>query len=127
MVAPINPLKGKSSYGWHFEQNVYDPNGIVRTVKAGGGSGNIPKVILGGNMEKLRIRKLTPKECWRLMGWTDEYFNKISGISNTQLYKMAGNSIVVQVLEAIFRNMFLEEQQKAQIDIFDFIDVSNSK
>ena len=41
----INPLKGKTKYGWHFEQNVYDPNGITRAVKAGGGSGNIPKVI----------------------------------------------------------------------------------
>ena len=61
------------------------------------------------------------------MGWKDEEFNKISGISNTQLYKMAGNSIVIQVLEAIFRNLFLEEQQKAQIDIYDYINVSNSK
>jgi DNA (cytosine-5)-methyltransferase 1 len=41
----INPLKGKTIYGWHFEQNVYDPNGITRAIKAGGGSGNIPKVI----------------------------------------------------------------------------------
>ena len=40
----INPLKGKTKYGWHFEQNVYDTNGITRTVKAGGGSGNIPKI-----------------------------------------------------------------------------------
>lgn len=41
-----NPLKGISPYGWHFEQEVYLPEGIVRAVKAGGGSGNIPKVIL---------------------------------------------------------------------------------
>ena len=40
----INPLKGKTKYGWHFEQNVYDANGITRAVKAGGGSGNIPKI-----------------------------------------------------------------------------------
>ena len=78
-------------------------------------------------MNGLRIRKLTPKECWKLMGWTDEQFNKISGMSNTQLYKMAGNSIVIQVLEAIFRNLFIEEHQKAQLDIFDFINVSNRK
>lgn len=45
-IKVINPLKGKTSYGWHFEQNVYDANGIVRAIKAGGGSGNIPKVIL---------------------------------------------------------------------------------
>lgn len=41
----INPLKGQTEYGWHFEQEVYSPEGIARAVKAGGGSGNIPKVI----------------------------------------------------------------------------------
>lgn len=52
------------------------------------------------------IRKLTPRECWRLMGFTDEEFDRASkGISNTQLYKMAGNSIVVNVLEAIFTKL----------------------
>jgi DNA (cytosine-5)-methyltransferase 1 len=42
----VNPLKGLSPYGWHFEQAVYDVNGIARALKAGGGSGNIPKVLL---------------------------------------------------------------------------------
>ena len=42
----INPLKGKTEYGWHFEQQVYDAKGITRAVKSGEGSGNIPKVIL---------------------------------------------------------------------------------
>jgi DNA (cytosine-5)-methyltransferase 1 len=53
------------------------------------------------------IRKLTPLECWRLMGFKDEEFYKAknSGISSSQLYKMAGNSIVVNVLEAIFEQM----------------------
>lgn len=50
----------------------------------------------------LRIRKLTPLECFRLMGFDDEDFNKITGISNTQLYKQAGNSIVVDVLKHLF-------------------------
>lgn len=45
----FNPLKGKSPYGWHFEQNVYLDNGILRTLKAGGGSGNIPKVIINNS------------------------------------------------------------------------------
>lgn len=52
-----------------------------------------------------RIRKLTPLECWRLMGWKDEQFNKIKGISNSQLYKQAGNGIVVNVLEGVFKNL----------------------
>ena len=49
-----------------------------------------------------RIRKLTPLECWRLMDFTDEDFEKAAEVnSNTQLYKQAGNSIVVNVLVAI--------------------------
>ena len=57
-----------------------------------------------------RIRKLTPRECFRLMGMKDDDIDKIqeAGISNTQQYKMAGNSIVVNVLEAIFKNLFME-------------------
>ena len=60
--------------------------------------------------ETYRIRKLTPRECFRLMGMRDDDIDKIqaAGISNTQQYKMAGNSIVVDVLEAIFRNLFLD-------------------
>lgn len=271
----INPLKGKTEYGWHFEQEIYDPNGIARAIKAGGGSGNIPKVVeepkieriggmygqatrwgvyskegisptitasmgLGGghvpmveekqerlskqayetleenkckggdvinpfnkkivdngicptittrlegfktanlivvdesiepNLKKkiekekeniansnkdiycmksnsgfndnqiglkvsptirtknkpvtaidnhFRIRKLTERECWRLMGWKDEQFDKIKGISKSQLYKMAGNGIVVNVLEAIFTNLFLrrptKEEEKFVVD-----------
>lgn len=178
----INPLAGKSDYGWHFEQEVYDEKGIARAVKAGGGSGNIPKVMQepmnlypnsgnpqagrvynsngispamdtcqGGNRmpkitevigstqknafhgdgtispsltsamgmgggqipmckyENYRIRKLTPKECWRLMGFTDEEFDaaQASGVSNSQLYKQAGNSIVVDVLVGIFKQLFI--------------------
>ena len=254
----INPLKDNSPYGWHFEQNVYDSNGITRAVKAGGGSGNIPKVVepqinvvgnyspsghdasrivdVGGlaptvkenhgtvtalceplaydeqngyirkdgcvgtlttdgsspkhnnrviencyvsekgvrficspkrgmatdvnaeisqpltakgqqnwtgsfispdiesleksstigrteptkinlkngeqitsndNLSKLRIRKLTPKECWRLMGFDDADFEKAAKVnSNAQLYKQAGNSIVVDVLYYIFKKMY---------------------
>ena len=58
-------------------------------------------------MDNIRIRKLTPRECWRLMGFDDEDFNKARAVnSDTQLYKQAGNSIVVNVLEAIMGNMF---------------------
>ena len=54
----------------------------------------------------LRIRKLTPKECWRLMGFSDDDFRKAEKVnSNSQLYKQAGNSIVVDVLEGIFKQL----------------------
>lgn len=56
-----------------------------------------------------RIRKLTPCETWRLMGYTDEDFEKAAAVnSNTQLYKEAGNAIVKQVLMAIFAQMIPE-------------------
>lgn len=61
-------------------------------------------------VEKYRIRKLTPKECWRLMGFNDEDFEKAARVnSNSQLYKQAGNSIVKNVLMAIFSKMVVEE------------------
>lgn len=56
--------------------------------------------------DRLRIRKLTPKECWRLMGFNDNEFERAEKVnSNTQLYKQAGNSIVVNVLEKILKNL----------------------
>ena len=58
-----------------------------------------------------RIRKLTPRECWRLMGVKDEQFDKLHDLSNTQLYKLAGNSIVVDVLMAIFKNLFVSDEE----------------
>ena len=60
---------------------------------------------------KMRIRKLTPRECFRLMGVDDADIGKIqaSGISNSQQYKCAGNSIVVDVLYHLFRKMFVEK------------------
>ena len=58
-------------------------------------------------LEGLRIRKLTPKECWRLMGFDDEDFYKAEEVnSKTQLYKQAGNSIVVNCIEEILINLF---------------------
>lgn len=64
-------------------------------------------VIEVDEMNNLRIRKLTPKECFRLMGFDDADHDVLAnnGISNSQIYKMAGNSIVVDVLEAIFGNL----------------------
>jgi DNA (cytosine-5)-methyltransferase 1 len=64
-------------------------------------------VVVTGKDELINIRRLTPRECWRLMGWDDERIDIAfsSGSSETQLYKMAGNSIVVNVLTRIFEAM----------------------
>lgn len=80
---------------------VYDSDYISPTMNSMNGGGREPKI-----MENVRIRKLTPKECWRLMGFTDEDFEKAKQTnSDSQLYKQAGNSIVVDVLEAIIKEM----------------------
>ncbi len=54
------------------------------------------------------IRKLTPRECWRLQGFTDKQFDraKDAGVSNTQLYKQAGNSITTCTLYYIYKNLY---------------------
>ncbi len=62
-------------------------------------------------MKRYRIRKLTEREAFRLMGVHDEDIDKIkaAGISNSQCYKLAGNSIVVDVLKGIFTQMFRKD------------------
>lgn len=74
---------------------------------------NIPSVIepwiweIDGIHYLIRIRKLTPKECWRLMDFTDDDFEKAEAVnSNTQLYKQAGNSIVKNILCETFKQLF---------------------
>lgn len=58
-----------------------------------------------------RIRKLTPLECWRLMGFADEDFYKAKsvGISDTQLYRQSGNSVVIDVIMEIYKKLILED------------------
>ena len=86
----INPLKGITDRSWFFEQQVYDPEGLARAVKSTDGSGNVPKIIETNMTEqnaiklpselkgkKFRIRKLTPRECLRLMGMDDKDIDKI--------------------------------------------------
>lgn len=72
---------------------------------------NLPEELKG---KKFRIRKLTPKECFRLMGVEDRDIDKMqaSGLSNSAQYKLAGNSIVVDVLYHIFRKLLVETQNE---------------
>ena len=80
--------------------------GVAQTLTCGDGNAVIT--------ENVRIRKLTPRECLRLMGWTDEQIDKIESakVSSTQQYRQAGNGIVVQVLEAIFKALFFDKSIK---------------
>jgi DNA (cytosine-5)-methyltransferase 1 len=73
--------------------------GMIQTIKTSGND-------VGGVTKGMRIRKLTPKECWRLMGIHDNDYHKAAQVvSNTQLFKQAGNAIVVDVIEAILRKL----------------------
>lgn len=87
----------------HQAGSIYDKNGLSPSLDTMQGGYRQPMI---ESSEK--IRKITPLECWRLMGFDDKDFYKAknSGISNSQLYKQAGNSIVVKVLEKIFLNLF---------------------
>ena len=100
-----NPQRGR----------IYSSEGCSPALNTCQGGGLEPKITEG-----YRIRKLTPRECWRLMGVKDEQFDRLHGISNSQLYKLAGNSIVVDVLEAIFKNLLMPEttDTKGQLTLF---------
>ena len=89
--------------GWHnYAKEVLNSEGLCRTLSTQ--SNNLATKVK--EPCSLRIRKLTPKECWRLMGFDDADFEKAATVnSNSQLYKQAGNSIVVDVLCYIFREM----------------------
>lgn len=88
---------------WRQRGFIYSDNGLAPTLLST--DYKTPKLV---SDILYRVRKLTPKECWRLMGFDDTDVDKCSsvGMSNTQLYKQAGNSIVVNVLQAIFRALF---------------------
>ena len=130
MQEPINlyPNSGNPQAG-----RVYNAQGISPAMDTCQGGNRMPKIVddiyknreprvyentcptlraqHAGDLKVMdyRIRKLTPKECWRLMGFTDEEFEaaQASGVSNSQLYKQAGNSIVVDVLVGIFKQLFI--------------------
>ena len=106
VVEPINPHEDETARTLKAQ---YFKNSVANFEKTGTyGATGVCKIDKHG----MKIRKLTPRECFRLMGFTDADFDKIKGISNTQLYKMAGNSIVVNVLEAIFKQLFKENHKE---------------
>ena len=126
-VFPLRPAGGENpcklneiTQGVADGQRIYDGSGLARTLRAeSGGQGGktglyVVKVLkpYGSTQdrhgvalldENIRIRRLTPRECWRLQGFPDECFDKAraAGISDTQLYKQAGNGVTVNVARAI--------------------------
>ena len=109
VIVPTNNKKGYDEAAIGDSINLEHPNSTTRRGRVGHGVAQTlntsPQQAVVENCE-LRIRKLTPKECWRLMGFDDTDFEKAAATnSNSQLYKQAGNSIVVDVLYYIFREM----------------------
>lgn len=108
VVGNVNP-SGNGMNG-----NVFSEDGLAPTLTTNKGEGN--KILTG-----IRIRKLTPKECFRLMGFSDSAYDVASKVvSNSQLYKQSGNSIVVDVLYYI-----LVELYKAMPYLFDDLKLSS--
>lgn len=98
----------------------YEARGRVQpgkspTIMTGTGTGTVTP--------DLRIRRLTPRECWRLQGFSDDDFDiaKSIGTSESQLYKQAGNSIAVPCLEAILHAMYINKSwiESPTLDSFD--------
>ena len=93
---------------YEHSNRIYDVDALAPTRQSCGGGNREPKIV----EPKFRIRKLTPRECFRLMDVDDKDIDTIqaAGISDSQQYKLAGNSIVVNVLTEIFRKMLVDTQ-----------------
>jgi len=101
-VRQLNPSKESHGQQPYQQNRVYDINGLAPALVSE----------LGGershNINTNRIRRLTPLECWRLQGFTDEEFYKAEKVnSDTQLYKQAGNSITVNVMVEILKKIYI--------------------
>lgn len=100
-----NELKGLlNHYSYRELDTIHSIYKVSPTLNTMQGGGRQPKIV---TPIKKKIRKLTPLECWRLQGFTDEQFYKAkdSGVSNSQLYKQAGNSVTVNVVDAIVKEL----------------------
>ena len=124
-------IAGKLPGNHDQNSRVYDTNGLAPTLSTMQGGGQEPKIIQRGHgynqggehdiaptltrnsyqennylSDGFRIRKLTPRECWRLQGFPDWAFDKVQEVnSNSQLYKQAGNSVTVSVIAAIAKEL----------------------
>ena len=104
------PIREATKQGYSFAYpgdgvNIGMPNSATRRGRVNHGLANTLTTAseMGVVDDAIRIRRLTPRECWRLQGFPDEYFDKAkaAGISDTQLYKQAGNGVTVNVSRAI--------------------------
>ena len=107
----MNPVRIGNIYGEQFGTgyagNVWDQDSVSPTIMTAQGGNRQPLVV---DNVKWRIRKLIPKECWRLMGFSDKDCDRASKyVSDSALYKQAGNSIVTSCLVAIFYSLLFKD------------------
>ena len=97
-IIQLGNIKKTESFGGNPQcGRVYSPAGLAPCLNTMQGGQREPKIFIDGN-----VRKLTPRECWRLQGFPDWAFDKAQKVnSNSQLYKQAGNSVTVNVIAAI--------------------------
>lgn len=110
LVGGFGEKKSNGGSQWYQQDRVYDSESVAMCHCA-----NIPSGTYNYQLSDLRIRKLTPKECFRLMGVKDTDYNKIT-CSDTQKYKQAGNSIVTTCLMAIYSQLYKDCDYKSKID-----------
>lgn len=112
-IGGIGEMKSNGGKQYYQQDRVYQGDiALARPASIPGGSYHYAV-----GERNYRIRKLTPKECWRLMGFDDTDFEKAEKVcSNTQLYKQAGNSIVVNVLEGILKNLLPQQSRSEWLD-----------
>lgn len=103
------------------------PNSNTRRGRVEDGGETSPTLTTTGGLHKLskengvyRIRKLTPRECWKLMGLTFEDCDKAAsvGVSNSQLYKQAGNGIITNCIELLFEHLY-KSQYDPSFECYD--------
>lgn len=110
----VGVLQVMQLYGTDVEENpqagrVFGVNGLSPCLDSCTGGNHMPKILVDNKL--IRIRRLTPRECFRLQGFPDDYFDKAAFVnSDSQLYKQAGNSVTIDVIEAIAINLGKEHQ-----------------
>lgn len=127
-IIQIGNIFTRASFSNPTVGRVYSVDGLSPTLNTNGGGYHLPMIIVEDNGEqkakkhpKYRIRKLTPRECFRLMDVDDADIDNIqrTGICNSQQYKLAGNSIAISPLYHLFRKMFVEQgNEEQQLKLF---------
>lgn len=99
----VAKLTGRFWDKYESSARIYSPEGLCPTITTSAGHHEV-KIL-----DRSKVRKLTPRECWRLMGFEDVDFDKAKAVcSDHQLYKQAGNSIVVNVIQSVLEQLLNE-------------------